>query len=180
MAYELVTADTQTTDTGGAYAIVDGGTYSAIAQQFVPTTSYTVHSIALSLVKTGSPPGNIQVSIRADSGGDPGSSITNGDSVTIAASSISSPTAFYTFTFATPPSLTASTTYHIELTHSGGVFDGSNTISWSRAGSNAYAAGVLEIKVGAGAWTDDGSSDDFAWKMYKFVADEAGFFYISV
>jgi len=170
MASQLVTADSQTTDSGGNLGFVDGGTYSAIAQALVPTTSYTVHSIQLSLIKTGSPTGNLTVSIRADSAGSPGSSITNGDSVTIAASSISSPTAFYTFTFSTPPSLTASTTYHIELTHTG-TFDGSNTISWSRAGSNAYTAGPLEFKIGAGAWTDDGGSDDFAWKMYKNVND---------
>lgn len=169
----FVSADSQTNNTGGNYAFNDSGTYSHMAQSFAPTTSYSVYSIQLSLLKAGTPLGTIKVSIRAESGGNPGSSITNGDSITMNASSLSTSTAFVEFTFSTPPSLVSGTTYYIELTHTGGTFNGTDTVGWSRSGANSYAGGIMELQTNSGGWTDIGG-EDFAWKMYK--ADLGGSF----
>jgi hypothetical protein len=161
-----VLVDQQAVNSGGPFSLIDGGTYSHLAQGYTPSKTFLVTQIELSLSKIGSPTGTIQLHIRQVSGGDPGTSITNGDSATLNASAISSTNGFVAFTFSTPPSVTISTLYYIELTHSGATFDVSNNIAWALSGGNSYAGGTFKFKINNGAWTED-TDPDMAFKTYE-------------
>lgn len=77
-------------------------------------------AIDLYLKKTGSPVGNVTVSIYADSAGSPtGAALAT--SAAIAAASLTTSIQQFHFTFATPLALTAATKYHAVVTYSGSI-----------------------------------------------------------
>jgi len=82
-------------------------------------TTQKLKKVWLNLIKTGTPANEthgIWLTVEGDITGDPdGTPITNGTSNYIATAGISDSATWVEFTFATPPTLTASTTYHIVL-----------------------------------------------------------------
>src|SRR3990167_2708347 len=110
------------------YSLRDVSTYTQISQGFKPNTSSTVTKIRLWLKKTGTPAGTdtLTLVIQTNSSGVPsGSAVTNGTSNTVDISdTLTTSYAWVEFTFATNPSLTAGTQYHL-------VLQGAFTISTS-------------------------------------------------
>lgn len=82
-------------------------------------TAQKVYAVAVKLKKAGTPAGEtngVWVEIQGDSAGDPdGTAITNGTSAAIATAKIGTTAEWYVFLFATPPTLTGATVYHVVL-----------------------------------------------------------------
>ena len=113
----------------------------------------SVQSVKLWLKKIGSPTGNLTVKIQTDNSGSPsGTTITNGTSNTVAASSLATSYGYITFTFATPPSLGLSTQYHIVL-ETADSQSNTNYVAWGADGSSpSYADGEMKRERSA-AWS---------------------------
>lgn len=129
------------------------------AETFTPAVDYLITSVKVKLYKTGSPTGNVSVSITTTSSGEPveGTILT---SSTIACSGITTNSAgdWYEATFATPYRLTASTKYSIMLDLPSG--DHSNRLFWLqkyKAGSPyEYSGGNLCTSSNSGGtWTQE-------------------------
>jgi hypothetical protein len=137
-----------------------------LAQGFQVTDAGTVSSVKLWLKKVGSPTGNLTVKIQTNNAGSPsGSTITNGTSATVAASSLSTSYGYITFTFSTPPSLSAATQYHIVL-ETADSQSNTNYVVWGADGSTpSYASGEMKRERSA-AWSAE-SKD----AVFQVVAD---------
>jgi hypothetical protein len=99
-----------------------GSANTALAQQFTAPKDMQVASVSVLTAKTGSPAGTMYAEIQTDSGGLPsGTVITNGTSASINTNVASTYPSFGMsgFVFATPPSLTNGTIYHIVIKTSG-------------------------------------------------------------
>lgn len=119
-------------------------TYDLLAQSFQVTGAQTVGSVTAYLKKVGSPTGNLTVEIQADSTGEPsGTAISNGTSGTVAASTLTTSFADTSFTFATPPSLSGSTTYWLVLKTADSQ-SATNYVAWGADTSTpGYADGSM-------------------------------------
>lgn len=106
----------QTTD----YALRDTATHTEISQGFKPVTSADVTKIRLWLKSVGTPAGTdtITLEIHTDNSGVPsGTPVANGTATAVDISdTLTSSYAWVTFTFASNPTLTAGTQYHLVLT----------------------------------------------------------------
>jgi hypothetical protein len=136
----------------GTYSRLYGGsgTYEELGQSFQIDNSRTINQIALPLSKTGSPTDNIYLRVTSSIGG----TILETSSVKSAAI-ISSTLLWHVFEF-TGVSLSASTTYYLELYRSGSR-DTSNHIDWEY-NTEAYTDGTLYDK-NSGSWGYDASYD---------------------
>jgi len=170
--------DQQSSVGAGPFSLVDAGTYSHMAQGYTPSKSFSVVQIELSLIKVGTIAGTVRVSIRQVSGGNPGTSITNGDSDTINVSAISTSQSWIPFAFSTPCAVTGSTLYYLEITHAGGTFDGSNYVAWYLAGGSPYAGGIFKFQVNSGGWNQD-TDPDMGFRTYEADGPVGGFFFMS-
>ena len=103
--------------TAGYYSsVLYSNTYYFWSNEFVPSVTAPCPQIKVGLIRIGAPTGNCWIEIQTDDGaGRPSNTaVTNGTSVTKDVTTISNvELTWYTFTFATPPTLTASTKYHI-------------------------------------------------------------------
>lgn len=134
------------------YALRDATARTQISQGFKCNTSSTVTKVRLWLKKTGTPAGTDTVTlvIQTDSSGVPsGSAVTNGTSVAVDISdTLTTSYAWVTFTFATNPSLTAGTQYHLVLQ---GAFtiNSSNYIEWGADNYDViYPNGTMSVYDG--------------------------------
>lgn len=120
-----------------------------------------VFKVNLWLKKVGSPTGNLTVTIETDNAGDPsGTAVTNGTSNNVAASSLSTGYGWIEFTFATSPTLSASTQYHLvlETTESHDEFD---YVVWGADGSApSYANGEMKSESSA-VWSSESADACF-------------------
>lgn len=133
-------ADLRCTVTTAAQAAND-----ALAQGTSHSSTAVLTSVSLWLRKVGNPTGSLKVSIYSNSGGLPNTLITNGDSSTVLASSLSTSYAFVNFLFPLNPSLSASTQYHIVLTTTDSASN-TNYVEWGiDTSSPSYANGVLSV-----------------------------------
>lgn len=154
----------QTTD----YALRDAAARTQISQGFKPDTSSTVTKVRLWLKKTGTPAGTdtVTAEIQTDSAGVPsGTAVTNGTSTAVDISdTITTSYAWVTFTFATAPSLTSGTQYHLVLQ---GAFtvSGVNYVMWGVDNFDIiYADGAMSVYDGT-TWVTD-SNYDACFEVY--------------
>lgn len=107
---------------------------------------------------------DIDVRIETDSSGDPsGTAVTDG-TTTIPASSVGSSFSEIIAAFATAPSLTASTTYHLLFKQSGG--DTNNYYQLRKNTAGGYASGELQTTSdGGSAWTNV-TGQDLYFKLW--------------
>jgi hypothetical protein len=134
--------------------------YQALGQGMKVSQNSSIDSVSLYLQKLGNPSDNIWAEIHTDNGGLPSDTVvTNGTSQTIAANSISTSISWYTFTFSTPPVLTAGTQYHLVLQGDYPI-NNFDLIRWGAdlLPSPGYADGDSEHKEAAG-WTLSPSFD---------------------
>ena len=125
--------------------VVDG---SQVGQQFVPASSWTATKASVKLRKIGSPADSVTLTIRNNSGGVPvWPPIATS---TVAASSISSNSAWTEFAFASAVALTGGTTYCI-CVHRTGSNDMDDYYTIALDEDVGYGAGYLRMWSGA-AW----------------------------
>ena len=126
-----------------------------ISQGFKPNTSNTVTKVRLWLKKTGAPTGNITISIETDSGGVPsGTSVSNGDSSNVDVTTLATTYGWIVFKFATNPTLTAGTQYHIVLKSSFSISN-SAYVNWGADNYDLiYPNGVMSHYDGT-TWTTE-------------------------
>ena len=121
------------------------------------TTGSAGVQVRLRLRRVGNPSGNLTVELQTDTAGDPsGTPVANGTSAAVSAASITADSGGQdvTFTFATSPTLTASTAYHAVLK---GTYTASATdyIDW--AVEDVASGGNFEIKDAA--WANDATKN---------------------
>ncbi len=138
---------------------------AALAQEFRLAADGAIPSVGLWLKKVGTPTGNIALSIQTDADGLPsGTTVANGTAVSFAVDALSTRDyEWVNFNFATPPSLTAGTAYHLVLE---GTFksSASNYIVWAAdASAPSFADGTAEIK--GAEWAE--SAADFIFQIYE-------------
>jgi len=139
--------------------------YERLGMGFLaPRAIGTVSKVTLSLKKTGSPTGNIFVEIQTNASGAPSNTIvTNGTSANVDVSTLTTSFSFtYDFTFATPPTLTAGTTYHIVL-KGDYLVSTINYASWENDQNGTYADGN-GYRFNGSTWF--GPITDFDFKVW--------------
>ena len=135
-----------------------GGNGESWAQSFKPLNSGPLESVSLLLRRFDSPDDELQVRITSEIGGIPVA-----ESNSVAASSISDVTAGWkTFSFQTPPDVTAGNTYYIELWR--GARDSNNYIEWFKNNGDIYADGKIFHRED-GFWSGN-NTKDFTFKVY--------------
>src|SRR3990167_1285978 len=144
------------------YALRDTAARTQISQGFKCNTSSTVTKVRLWLKKTGTPAGTdtITLDIQSDNSGVPsGTAITNGTATDVDISdTLTTSYAWVTFTFATNPSLTAGTQYHLVLS---GAFtvSGVNYVLWGVDNYDViYPDGSMSVWDST-TWTTETSYD---------------------
>jgi hypothetical protein len=108
---------------------------------------------------------DLTVEIRTDSTGVPSGTVVTNGSLTVPASSVGSGSfSEIIAAFATSPSLTASTAYHLVIRQSGG--DVNNYYQVKASSTGGYASGTAENSVNSGsAWSNQ--TDDLYFKVYS-------------
>jgi hypothetical protein len=140
----------------------DGGTEYAQAQGFQLATAQTVKAVQVYLAKSEGTPGDVTVRIETDSAGVPSGSLANANATgTITAFTQESPTTWYTCTFATAFSLSATTQYHLVLKTAAAAND--NRYVWGADGSSpSYSSGAMSSSSdGGSSWSAVAGSDAF-------------------
>ena len=150
------------------YALRDAAARTQISQGFKCNTSSTVTKVKLWLKKTGTPAGTdtITLVIQTDSPGVPsGTPVTNGTSTAVDISdTLTASYAWVTFTFATNPSLTAGTQYHLVL-QGAATIDGTNYVQWGADNYDViYQDGSMSVYDGT-TWVTD-SLYDACFEVY--------------
>jgi hypothetical protein len=146
-----------------------------LAQSFTTGPAQTLKEVWTKLARSGSPTDNHWIEIYADSGDTPTGSL-------LATSSILDPStvvahassAWYRFTFASPPTLAATTKYWIRAQRT--TWDASHFLYWYVGDGNPYAGGVLK-EFSGGSWTTPGANYDFMFitvmgeRLYQVTQD---------
>ena len=134
------------------------GSSEKTALRIIPRSTVLSQTINAIIGKTGSPGDNIQITVQTDNAGSPSSTpIANGTSTGIAGASLSTSVGAYkTFSFASPFTLTAGTTYWI-------VFERTSTTSdincysvggqLNQSAANIYASFIGKTYYGS-AWSN--------------------------
>ena len=143
------------------YALRDAAARTQISQGFKSNTTSTVTKVRLWLKKVGTPAGTdtITLTIQTDSSGVPsGSAVTNGGATAVDISDttglVTTGYSWVTFTFATNPTLTAGTQYHLVLSGAFTVSD-ANYILWGVDNYDViYPDGTMSV-YDATTWTAD-------------------------
>ncbi|XGC82277.1 hypothetical protein ACES2L_07245 [Bdellovibrio bacteriovorus] len=138
----------------------------------------------LLLKKNSNPTANAIVDITAASGRTPTIATSLATSSTVAMSGITGlGGSNQTFTFASPPTLTASTTYSLILSgvNGSGTVDGSNNINW-RMGDGASDCSdfdVLQNSSNTGSsWSDDSATPYFYFVVPAYHASGTGYWIV--
>jgi len=134
------------------------------AQGFSAGASGTLDKIKIDIKKNGNPTDNVQISIQADSGGDPsGTDLTSVE--TISGSSLTTSFVQKTVTFSSTTSVTSGTTYHLVVKRSGSN-DGSNYYSLNRDGGSNYSSTLRVKRYDSGTWYNVSSTHDIDFETY--------------
>jgi len=133
-----------------------------LAQGFQISAGADIAKVQLYLRKIGSPTGNLTVKLETDSAGYPsGSTVTNGTSDVVAASTLSTSYGYIEFEFSTAPTLTGSTQYHLVLETADSASD-VNYVAWGADFSApSYSNGVMAGEISA-SWAAEGADAIFS------------------
>ena len=137
------------------------------AQQFSPSSNGNLSVVKVKIAKTNSPTDTIQCDIYSDNSNLPNISLASADS-TIDASSLTTTSTYYSFTFTNGPSITSGTNYWIVLTRTGSV-DATNYYTWR--GSSSLTYNLVKIFNGTD-W--NGTTSALGQAVYVYVAAAGG------
>ena len=137
-------------------------TSTKLAQSFIPEYEGRVGKIRAYLRKIGSPTGNLSVSIQTDNAGEPsGTVITNGISVTVSASSLSSTADWIDFNYTLEPDV-STLTYWIVL-ETTDTQSNTDYVAWGNDTGESYIDGVL-LEYDGTSWNS--TSTDAVFELY--------------
>lgn len=171
--YPAAAIDTNVT-ANSAFGIAQTGGVDRLGQSITnAASSLTIGSITASLISSGTPTGDVYAEIRDSFVG-----TLLATSSVVAVSSITStnlPGQTTTFTFSSPPTISASATFAV-------VFR--QTVTNSIAGTiqvvggpNNYAGGLLSLGIGASSWSDQAANDvDLVVNSIQTVASDTFYF----
>lgn len=169
------TNDMRVAITVAAVVLNDG-----LAQGFSHASTTTASYVDLLLKRTGTLSGNLTCAIYSSTAGLPNAVITNGTSTTRLASDVTTGYTLIRFTWPTPPTITASTQYHLVLTTS----DSASNTAWIEWGidisSPPYANGALALlnpTWSAASPAADGLFDLYGATTAFNTMDAAGFWF---
>ncbi len=132
------------------------------AQGFEVSETQTVAAVWIKLYKVGNPTANFSPFIYTDTAGSPNALLTNGTATVQSGKLHSADTTgtWYRFAFATPPTLTGGTQYHIACKSSAAV-DASNYWCWKghAATPSTYPFGFLNQGDATPTWTQVTATD---------------------
>jgi hypothetical protein len=147
---------------GGTGVVSEAG--QSLGNSFTtPSSGYSLASISIKMLKIGSPTDNLYVEIA--SGSISGSTVTTSNNV--AGSSVSASASYINFTFTSPPSLSASTTYYWRIFRSGAK-DGSNDWQLPFGGSSP---GLSRYQEDNQVWGGATTTTNYMFITYATVAD---------
>ncbi len=153
-----------------AAARLNNGTTNKNAQGFKPASTTTFPYIDLLLLRLGTP-GTLNVRIETDSTGSPsGTPVTNG-TATITATTVGTAAGWIRATFATAPTLTSGTQYHIVVYPD--TADGTNYYDWYGSADDVYSNGSAKFNSGAGYGAISGLGD-FSFIVYGLAGTYLG------
>lgn len=140
-------------ETDGTQSMGNASGSTKVEGSFTLSHSWTVNQLAIKIRTEGAPGDNVQVKVYTDTAGNPGSLL---GTATLAASEIPEDINWVDFTLASTVNLSASTTYHLEISRSG-ANDGTNYYVISVDEALAYLNGSLKLWDGSswGARTPD-------------------------
>lgn len=140
-------------ETDGTQSMGNASGSTKVEGSFTLSHSWTVNQLAIKIRTEGAPGDNVQLKVYTDTAGNPGSLL---GTATLAASEISEDLNWVDFTLASTVNLSASTTYHLEISRSG-ANDGTNYYVVSVDEALAYLNGSLKLWNGSswGARTPD-------------------------
>ena len=143
-----------------------------VAQGFKVSTTGAYPSLWLLLLKVGTP-GAISLQVETDTAGSPsGIAVANGTTI-IAQVSVSTTVSWVRVDFATAPTLTAGTQYH--LTMRAASAGATSYYEWRGSVNDAYANGVAKYSTDNGAtWAVVASLDDFGFVLNQRTAARCG------
>lgn len=131
------------------------------AQSFEVTESETLNTVAVKILKDGSPADNLTIEIHSNATDRPsGTALATSDSVSGA--TLTGIATWIDFDLTAPLALTADTQYWIVLKRSGAA-DDTNFYRWRRSSSDAVADWFLSTFTAA--WTGGGSSWDSTFRL---------------
>jgi hypothetical protein len=140
-----------------------------IAQGFSHSNTTTAQYADILLKKTGTPTGNLTLAIYSNTAGMPNAVITNGTANVVAASTLTTGYTLIRFTWTTPPTITASTQYHLVLTTADSASN-TNYVEWGiDISSPPYANGALALLQSA-SWGAASPAADGIFDLYGVTA----------
>lgn len=143
-----------------------GGADEGVGQSITTTIAHSPNTIDLRLQKFNSPADNLTLEIRSTS--ITGSLLATSDAVS--ASGISTSASWVSFTFSSPPSLSASTQYFLRLTRSG-ARDTTNRVAWAYSTTSAYAGGGA-YSLDSSVWSSESSTNDHGFRTNVLAGTE--------
>jgi hypothetical protein len=140
-----------------------------ISQGFSHSNTTTAQFADILLKKTGTPTGNLTLAIYSNTAGMPNAVITNGTANVVAASTLTTGYTLIRFTWSTPPTITASTQYHLVLTTADSASN-TNYVEWGiDISTPPYANGALALLQSA-SWGAASPAADGIFDLYGVTA----------
>jgi len=162
------TADVIEAGTGTDLKLYDAAAREYIAQGFQVSADCTLYYADVSIKDTGSPGAGFWYEIQGDSGGDPdGTAVARSE--TIRENRITTSYNEVCLKFISPPSLTASSQYHLVMKGTRAAADATNYVMWQAQAGNPYADGEAKYYTGA-AWASAGGPDAY---MILYTSDHS-------
>jgi len=145
----------------------------ALAQSFSLGSASILDAARLWLSKAGSPTGTLTLRIETDNAGAPSGTLADAAAtVTVAESSLGTVAGYSLFDFATPFTLSASTTYWLVLTTSRAA-SSSNYVQWGAdASAPTYTSGELKTQASS-TWITENKDASFEVLASATAFDEA-------
>jgi hypothetical protein len=140
-----------------------------ISQGVSHASTTTAQYADILLKKTGLPTGNLTLALYSNTAGMPNTVITNGTANVVAASTLTTGYTLIRFTWSTPPTITASTQYHLVLTTADSASN-TNYVEWGIDTSTPpYANGALALLQSA-SWAAASPAADGIFDLYGVTA----------
>jgi len=161
------TLDQQQT-TSGEFLSIGASADHYWAQQITIAKSGVLPKVALFLRDSGSPTGNMSVTIYSDNGSDnPNVAISN--SAVLDTSILTTTLTWYEFAFSTQPTITTNDKIWIVVNYEAG-----NTVLWG-ASAGTYAGGILKYGASVGSLVTYGTYDSCFKQYYDVAATGSNF-----
>lgn len=144
------------------------GANKKVAQSFQVGSNAIVPRVDLIIEKVGNPTTDVTVRIETDSSAKPSGTLVTNATTTISKDSIKDVPTFISALFSVLPSISATTTYHIVVSTSGGDSDNYYKVAYND--SSNYASGQVSRMTDGSTWVSK-ATYDLAFKVFITTID---------